>query len=217
MSSRICRTIGWGMPWSDFLEWTGLKSAEEAGDALHEIFETGDDARLTIPKEDITEHLRSLPSRGTIITERRLLATQFTQMGRVASPVGPATDLYTLVWNGDTVTTIVFFPNLSYREKWFRQDDDIDYAFERFRMDGDSDAEPRTILRWTENGHYPWTYDRMREDGTPVSQDEARFAEPPLETVPAVPHEIRWYLRTLGIMDETAVNELRPVIAQWWT
>jgi hypothetical protein len=35
--------------------------------------------------------------------------------------------------------------------------------------------------------------------------------------VGAVPGEIRWYMTKHRILTNEGVNELRPVLAQWWT
>jgi hypothetical protein len=64
----------------------------------------------------------------------------------------------------------------------------------------------------------------MATDGTPVDgQDIVNFAfeDVPLtdehEIVGAVPGEIRWYMTKHRILTNEGVNELRPVLAQWWT
>lgn len=216
MSSRIHRALGWGMPWADFLARQRLSAEPDAVTAALEArFNQAEEAGLSVPSAVVKDLLRGKAPAHPPILERHLLATEFTQFGKVDPATGRANDLYTLVWNGDTVVAILFYPNLSCRRQWYRRDDAIDYAFERWAADG-RDADLTTVLRWSRYGHHPWTQYLMLTDGTPIAWNAANIAAAWTEVPAAVPSEIRWYLDNLGILDKDAVNTLRPALAQWW-
>lgn len=152
------------------------------------------------------------------IIETRLLSTEYTESGRKPAEIGPATDLYQTM-GYDNPEHVLFFPSLLYATKWHHWDDDVDYAFERWREGGHrgDHGEPREIATYCEFGHYPFANDLMLEDGTPVAWDyHVTVAKHP-EWRPGIPSEIRWYLKRLGILNDAGVNQLRRMIAQWWS
>lgn len=226
MSYRINRAMGWGMPWPMFEKLCLLPTHKhDAYEALSARFAdvTGDD--LTVPNEVHTTLFHANgPVRAPIIFEKQLLALEYTDGDRKTVKLGPATDLYEIVHNTDKLTDIVFFPNLAIKKRWCRFDDDMDYAFEQWSIKqrgkklGDRGAQsgPRDFTIYTGYGHYPWANNLMLADGTPVAWDHFTTVEEHPEWLPAVPSEIRWYLTKLGVLFNEGVNELRPVIAQWW-
>lgn len=227
MSYRIHRAIGWGMPWEKFETLCQLPSHEYGVDeALDEYFGKLTDIDLTVP-DDLYESLfyASGPVRAPIILEKRLLTKNFSNSVRDLANVGRAADLYCLVSTPYKTTDVIFFPNLNYRRKWYRYDNDVDYAFEQWSRECEgrplgergSQGAPRDFTIYTGYGHYPWTNNLMLPDGAPTSWDHFSSVERHPEWLPAVPSEIRWYLSKLGILTNKGVNDLRPVIAQWWS
>lgn len=217
MPSRIHRAMGWGLPWDSFVAQQSLTRDPEAlPEALEARFTEAGDAGLTVPQTVVSALMKREKPFPPLILEPRLLAESFTEFGRREAVIGSADRLYTIVSNGDRDTAILFYPNLSYREKWYRRDDDLDYAFERSRGPSEPEQDPRDIETWTAFGHYPWNNDRMLADGSPVSWDVFQDLGGAPDRFPAVPSEIRWYLGALGILDEPGINALRPLLAQWW-
>ena len=217
MGSRIHRAMGWGLPWDAFVAQQSLtRDASALNEELEARFTEAGDAGLTVPHTVVSALMKRERPFPPLILEPRLLAESFTEFGRRDAVIGRADKLYTIVSSGDHDTAILFYPNLTYRARWYRYDNDIDYAFERYRGTSEADAEARDITTWTPFGHHPWTNDRMLEDGSPVTWEpyEDLHAEP--GRFPAVPSEIRWYLGALGILDEPGINALRPLLAQWW-
>lgn len=217
MGYRIHRAMGWGMPYTRFEELCLVKDEDGSGEAVYSIL-----SKLT--NEDLTvddnlyralfygDELKPYP-----IFQKRLLATGYDVHGEEPSKAGRATDLYTTVSTPDETTDIIFFPNLWYRSKWYRWDDDLDYAFERTRDIDEDKCDPRDFTTYTRFGHYPWTNELMSANGDPIPWDHFTLLKRRSDWLPAVPSEIRWYLTQFGIMDREGVNQLRPVIAQWWS
>lgn len=223
MSYRISRAMGYGMPWTRFEELCKLTPDADYGlsEALRDCFHGLTDEQMTVP-EDVSSDLFDGP-RPSII-ERRLLSTTFTSFGKDGFVLGHPNDLYDSISIDDETSHVIFFPNLYYAAKWCRFDDDLDHAFEAWCRDPDASdsgkrgqqAEPRDFVVYTGYGHYPWNGDLMLADGTPVPWERFCIVEQHPEWLPAVPSEIRWYLTTLGVLDDAGINELRPLIAQWW-
>lgn len=219
MSYRINRVMGWGMPWNDFEANTLLDcEAHETNEALYNLMDKSDPKKFVIPKKVISEtwKTRNVPS----ILTTNILDRKFNfGPGRKKRDVGPATDLYDIISSPDEYFDIVFFPNLNYREKWHRYDDDMDYAFEQWRGDDltrKNDDGPREFTKYLPYGFYPYANFLMLEDGTPVEWKPYWELEKRDDIFPAVPSEIRWWTKNLGIFDDAGVNKLRPVIAQYW-
>lgn len=219
MGIRIHRAMGWGMPWSDFERLTTLK--EEDGDhskywlshLLYETFEQATHEQLTLTEE---EHKAQWDAPGTSILERHLTSTKFT-LGTGEEPVfGSPTDLYFDV-GYDVTDHVGFLPALYLKDKWSRYDDDLDYAFERLRDGPAGSADIRDLATYSQFGHYPWTNDLMYADGSHMPWRHWYELKDRDDWFPAVPAEIRWYLKKLEIMDDAGINQLRPMIAQWWS
>jgi hypothetical protein len=218
----MVRALGWGMTWSDFEMATDLDAeAHEIADALDRRLSAATDADLTVPME-VYDAIFYAPSgaRRFPIGEIRLLARTDTNGGRREASVGPASDLFELVRDGDDPSHVVFFPSLAYRRAWHRRSDDIDLAFESHRSGPAGDDGMRRIVEFTKFGHYPFANSLMDPaSGAPLEwQAFWRLDEAyPSGWAPDVPSEIRWYLPKLGILDTKRVEMLRPMLAQWWT
>jgi hypothetical protein len=217
MGVRIHRAMGWGLPWFKFEELTSISRGPDGGcDFLQYRFEELTDADLTVDDESYS---RFFNQRHVMpIFEKRLLSKTYTDGGRRPAVLGNASDLFCSV-GCDETEHVIFFPSLYYREKWYRYDDDMDYAFERWR-DGEGrgeHSEPRDFYSYVEYGHYPWTNYVMLEDGTPTPWEHFLEVNKHPEWVPAVPCEIRWYLTKHNILKDDGVNQLRPIVAQWWS
>lgn len=224
MSTRIHRAMGWGMPWDAFEEATILDcEAQDTSDRLDQIFSAATDADLTVP-EDVRKH--SWNTRGVnVIVDPRLLALdmEFTdevvdgKRVRVEPELAKASDLYHQAINADRTLAVIFLPNATYAESWVRFDDDLDYAYEQYR-NGDNEGEPREIVQTMKFNPYPFSNFLMDKDGNPLEWEAYFLLDEtyPDGWFPAVPSEIRWYLKQLGIMDDAGINKLRPMLVQTW-
>lgn len=217
MSYRIHRGMGWGMSIARFDELCQLPKDEDGvTESLHTAFTRLSDEDLTVDDKIYRALFYGDGLKPYPILQKRLLATGYDTYGVDPSPAGRATDLYTFVSTPDETTDVMFFPNLWYHSKWYRWDDDLDYAFERYR-DDDNDGSPRDFTKYVRFGHYPWQNSLMDCNGDPCEWQHYTLLNKRDDWLPAVPSEIRWYLTQHGIMDHAGVNELRPLVAQWWS
>ena len=211
---RIHKSIGWGMPWEKFEEHTLLKTTDKfysISDRLYAKFEDLTDKELTVNDEVLHElKYRGATVRPFGIMQRQLLAKDFAT--KRTKNIGTGTDLYSIVDVGDNLEHVMFYPNCYYAKRWHRRDDDIDYAFEN--ASNDIDAGMTDFVKYVPFGHYPWTNSLMDSDGEPVAWSYG--VKTGDGTYSAVPGEIRWYLTVHDILTNEGVNELRPIVAQWW-
>lgn len=217
MGYRIHRAMGWGMPYIRFEELCLIKDDDGSSEAVYSVLNKLTDGDLTVDDKLYRALFYGNGLKPYPIHQKRLLATGYDTYGAEPSPTGHATDLYTTVSTPDETTDIIFFPNLWYRSKWYRWDDDLDYAFERTRDADEDKCGPRDFTTYTNFGHYPWTNELMSENGDPLPWEHFTVLKRRSDWLPAVPSEIRWYLTQFGILDGNGVNQLRPVIAQWWS
>ena len=209
MSSHICKAMGYGMPFAKFEELCILpKHADGVGESLYEAFGKLTDADLTIEDKFTRALLYSGGIRPSPIFEPRILLAN--------GEIGRATELYEMVSPCDGATDIIFFPNLTYRTKWYRWDDDLDYAFDRHTPKTEDEFIPEIFTCYTKFGHYPFTNNIMDLNGNPLNWDHYISLNKRTDWAPEVPSEIRWYLTQHGILLDEGVNQLRPLIAQWW-
>lgn len=217
MGYRIHRAMGWGMPINKFEDfYTGPADEYGVTESLYELFNKLTDADLTVDDYVYRALFYGDGLKPHPICQKRLLAAEYNSDIRDYDKIGSATDLFAFVSTPDETTDVIFFPNLYYRSRWCRWDDDLDFAFERYRSNND-DNEPRDFTRYVRFGHYPWTNDLMDINGNPVHWDHYTALNQRTDWLAAVPSEIRWYLTQYGVMTQQGVNELRPVIAQWWS
>lgn len=220
MSIRIHRAMGWGMTWEDFSRLTTLKEPEGntdkywLSDVLYDAFEGATPAQLTVPREVMRS---SFEEKGVSILEPHLLSKTFTENGR-KNPTNVSGNNLFFTPGFDEHTHVGFFPNAYYGKKWSNFDNDLDYAFEQWRSSGErgQSSAPRDFVRFVGYGFYPWTNDLMLPDGSHTPWQVFHEVEEHPEWLPAVPKEIRWYLPKLGVLDDLGVNQLKPMIAQWW-
>lgn len=212
MGIRIHRAMGYGMPWHQFQQQSTL-GANDTHNKLWEIFDAAKSPQLTVP-EEIRKKSFSLD--GSPIFEPYILAKSFTDFGRRPDvELGVASDLF-FTTGYDDIEHIGFLPDLTYRDKWYRYNDDLDYFSEQYREDSEGQADMREFVTYTRFGPYPFSNDLMAADGSRVPWDHHVNLRKRTDWAPAVPASIRWYLKTLGVMDDEGVNQLRPLIAQWW-
>ena len=221
MGIKIHRATGYGMPWLTFRtlsESMGeLAPHPENDDDFYERFRKRFDAltaeQLTISKEE--RRLRTEHAPYTL--EPHLLAKSVTMGGRVNPEFGRARNLYQLVMNPDKITDIIFFPNMIYANAWFRSDSTVDYMFERFGQGVDV-QECVDFTRYVRHGVHPYDKFLVDKNNQPLSYSDhcIEYEDGDSGIRGAVPQEIRWYLTKFGFLDDAGVNELRPVVAQWW-
>lgn len=224
MTTKLYRAMGYGMPWERFQELCTLPLCgdddDELWDVLFNTFNGFKEADLTMTKEERREFSEG-PLRPAII-DGNLLHLDF-KIGRGGGDVevGHAGDLFTFVSNPDYTTDVIFFPNLVWGKKWLRTRDSLDLVFDAYGHDGGEGVQ-RHFTNYRRFGFYPYGQYAMTKDGTPVEGEPmVSFEDNPLseddDIVGAVPGEIRWYMTKHGILTNEGVNELRPVLAQWWT
>lgn len=211
MSTRLHRSIGWGMPWKDFCNRCLLVPGEDGmGEVLYETFSSMSDKSMIVDDVDNMLFYGANPEvKPPIIFDKRLLQCE--------DKVGDPTDLYKLVMTCDEVQHVIFYPNSYYAKKWLRVDDDVDYAFEKMRLrrEQGNSFDIEDVVEYLNYGHYPWaSFYMMAKTGQPVAWEP--FFSPSDDDVPAVPTEIRWYLNRFGILSHDGINQLRPIIANWW-
>lgn len=224
MSYRINRAMGYGMPYEQFKDVCILpKDNDDVLDGvlnvLYNAFEKLTDADLTVDDKLYRALFYGDGVKPAPVLQTRLLAEDFTRVSNKPCTIGKAEDLFVTVTTPDETTDIIFFPNLYFRKKWYRWDDELDYAFEQWRSgsgDRSSAQGPQDFTIYTEYGHHPFSYDIMDINGNPLKWEPARLNQHS-NWIPAVPSEIRWYLTQHGIMFNEGVNQLRPVVAQWWS
>lgn len=227
MSYRLHRAIGWGMEWDAFEETVILDcEAQDTFDVVDDIFSSATDADLTIPMEERSRLLKRRGVPSPIDNRLRALDFKFDAERidtdgnrlRIGPKLGQSSDLWQTVMDPDSKHAVLFFPNVSYAEKWNRSWDDLDYAFEAYRDGPPGDAPPRDFHHVAKFGFYPFSNYLMDKDGHPLEWESFHRLDHmyPDGWYPAVPSEIRWYLKKLGIMDDAGVNKLRPMICQWW-
>lgn len=217
MSYRIHRAMGWGMPYTQFEELCLVKDEDGSGEAVYSVLSKLTDADLTVDDRVYRALFYADGIKPYPIIQKRLLATKYDGHSLPLSPAGAPADLFEIISTPDETTDIIFFPNLYYRDKWFRWDNELDYAFEKIRDPDEDKCGPRDFTTYTKFGHYPWTNDLMDVNGIPVAWDHFTNLSKRQDWLPAVPSEIRWYLTQFDIMDNQGVNQLRPLIAQWWS
>jgi hypothetical protein len=91
--------------------------------------------------------------------------------------------------------------------------------FEAYRTGQEGDCDPRDFVTFTKFGHCPFSNFLMDpRTGDPLEWDIFSRLDKtyPNGWAPAVPSEIRWWTKKLGIFDDAGVNKLRPLIAQYW-
>lgn len=232
MSYRINRAIGYGMEWNKFEELALFEGeAHETADWLDDVMSSATKDDLTVPMEFRNElfYGKARPRRP-IIMDPELLATTLefktvdhpdgtTSYERIKADYAPASSLYRTVHVPDETLAVIFFPTARYAKDWYRFDDMLDYQFEAFR-EGTSECQgPRDFLIWPKFGHHPFSNALMDlTTGEPLLWEPFSGLDEvyPKGWAPDVPSEIRWWTKKLGIFDENGVNQLRPVVAQWW-
>lgn len=222
MSIRLHRTMGWGMDFAKFKTYIGIEADIAACNHLEKVFDALTEKDLTYKPDRVMEQLKynEDDARPLPVIIRNLLALEYADKydDINKAPVGSAFDLYTVTdADGGAQDHIIFYPNLYYRKKWYRVNDDLDYAFEQaIKVGGNQDPDLNDFVRELKFNHYPWTNSLMDKNGTPMKWQPHYDLAAHGDWAPAVPTEIRWYLTEHNILSHEGVNELRPIVAQYW-
>lgn len=231
MGIRICRAMGWGMTIATLAaHYKGPLDESSKGDhkitnGLYNLFDDADvnSEAFNVPKEVCQHSFRNKSNEDGMaqcfIVEPHILAESFTDFGKIPFKTGAASNLFSLI-GYDDYTDIIFYPDLHTQSSWYRYSDDLDYYFEQWRGDDVSrfaDPDTRDFVKYMPYNPYPYGNNLMSKDG--AHEDWQAFYElrKRPDIVPAVHSSIRWYLKKLGVMDDDGINQLRPVIAQWWS
>lgn len=196
MSYRISRAIGYGMLPETFDKYSLVPS-----DEMWDVLQESSAKNFIVPKDRRLDFL-----------SKNILNEDFYSKKKV-SP----NDLYQSIHTPDECLAHLFFPNGYFSKIWHHYDDDLDYAFESRRDDPIKVSDPRDFLIWPRFGFYPFANNLMLADGTHVAWDYFTVVEKHPEWLPAVPPSLRFWTKKLGIFDDNGVNQLRPLIAQWWS
>jgi len=202
---RINTAIGYGMPIGlfnfHFNPQTSNKEYSRA-DTLYDLINESPDVFKNIPDDqsildDLKEHGYGYSLFGIIPFE-----DEIPKMFHYISINAPE--------------YIIFMPSAYLAGKWYRWDDDIDYAVTRL-----SDDDLGTKVTMCQYGFYPFTNDvRSIETNRRIKWDSSMMARTdgtrPENIIPDVPLILRYWLRKLDIMAHDGINELRPMHAVWW-
>lgn len=227
MSVNYNKAMGYGMPWHRFEElFLSDCQAHETETVLNDIFDDIAPEELTFSIEEAQKifYKDYTPS----ILNLCLVNTDVPSKG-VGKDFGRSEDLFTTVFGSDDDDPrhIIFFPNLYLRKQWYRRDDVLDITFlrkhqsqckERLKMIDD--------IIYLDHGIDLYGYFEMNEHGEGVEirhmqELSARLRgeelDENLKFYPTIPSEIRWYLKKLNVLDDKGINELRPILAEWYS
>ena len=205
--------MGYGMPWDRFAALCPLPIGPDGlWGALDASLGAATPEAMTVPREDRYE-VTALGHRRLRVLGPHLLAVGFGLGTWVPTEFGEARALCAIVGDGDSDDHVLFFPSVDLAARWHRVDDDLDYAFERWRG---GPGEPRGFARYADAAFHPHEGERMDGTGRSLAPAPGSWDAQDPGAAPAVPAEIRWYLPRLGILDLPGTLELRPLIAQWW-
>jgi len=130
---------------------------------------------------------------------------------------GDPKNLWRFIGDTDETDGIIFFPDSHCASRWFRHDDDIDYA-----LSNTEDGCGTTKIEELSSGIFPYT-GYMDKNGNTVKEgfmlNGMFLSEDGLKipVVPSVPRALRWYLKELGVMtDQQITDHIRPMTAEWW-
>ena len=222
MGIRIHRVMGYGLDWNRFEMISTLGcEGHETSEKLYDVMRKATSEDLTIPEEfcRMTWHTKYV---GSII-EPILLASDLNHREekggnpKLASP----TDLFHLVMDCDDTHAIIFLPSALYLKSWYHYADDLDYYFEQYREGAakSADTNTRDVLETMKFGPYPFGNLLMDpRTGDPLEWDSFHRLDRtyPNGWAPGIPSELRWWLKKMGVLDDAGINELRPMIAQYW-
>jgi hypothetical protein len=218
MGIRIHKAMGWGIRFDTFKKITLLKNFNY--DSLYDVFDdlksTGKD--LIVPDEWNKKRAEEFGN-WTYIIDKDLLNPQYD---KTLGPLQTSYDyqLFEMAGYGDAKDksrVVIFYPNRSYRNSWYRYDDALDYTFFQYPKGvKNPDPSPKDYIRFMKFNPYPYTNNLMTKEGKYYPWKHFIELNELDDWAPCVPHEIIWYTTELGIFDEKGSLELRPVLAEWW-
>jgi hypothetical protein len=209
------------MPWLDFEDLTILDcEAHATWETLESSFETAEPSVFEIDPEVYKRaYYSSEPNRAAYLTPHSLYSNILAR-AEDTFILGSPTELYQKidVSEDGTKDHIVFYPDCYHARLWKRHDDDIDLALLYYWEKGGSRSEEpdgSARVKYVDYGHGPWKSALMSTVGEPRDWVHFRELRERPDLVPRVPMEMRWYLKRLGLLDDTGVNRLRPLTGRW--
>ena len=206
MSIRINKAIGYGMPWSDFIQNTVI---EDSGEGLNESLYNTLNSISEMPKPSEKE-----------FSKFSLNESQYCHFEILDGREGGS--LYDLCHTTgyDYTEHIIFLPCHHFL-KWYRYSDAIDWTEERwFGSDGRNDVSGRLedTVRYLGYGHYPFSNNLMHPDGSHKPWKHFSELYGTEEIYPACPPgEIVYWTQKAGVLTREGVLKLRPILATWWS
>lgn len=205
MGIRIHTSLGWGMPIKKFEKYSLVPDEDE--ETIHGILT--ECKELLIPK--------GLHEKRVIFSGHNLLSKEFNYPGTPSPKDAKNASNLIRFAGSDDAEHVIFYPSMYFLETWFRFDDAIDYAFAT-----NITKEMKNTWKYLKHGHYPFNIDRMNLKGEHQDRDNyeiLRFTDKKkaAKIVPEVPFELRWWVKELKILDDEGVNQLRPIMASWWS
>lgn len=198
MGMRIHTAIGWGMPISQFLKQIRAPGVPaEMEDGWFDVF------------DEAMQHTKGM--RGPKGLPLPITEPEETVLG-LMNFVGY-----------DTYSDVIMAPDMTAAKRWFRRNDDIDYAFHVGTRSPDDYDVPEGRIEYMPYGFHPYANERMHADGSiaeppPVDDYRGSFdfpRDPGL--LPGVPAPLRHWLTTSGLFERSGIALLRPVRAMWWS
>jgi hypothetical protein len=195
MGIKLNKAIGYGMPYSRFVEKTLLPINKSDYAFSDEVFMAVEEA-LTDTKD--------IP---------------FCAVGPITDS-GGLLDLITFAGNCDAVDHVIFYPTIGWEKRWHHRDNDVDYVFASGHVPlGDWNAfDLPSEFTYLPKGIYPFANLRMDADGKPVERpkdDDWGWERDPT-LLPGIPEAMRHYMTTYGIFDLSGIADLRPIRGMWW-
>lgn len=224
MGIRIHKAMGWGLTEPQMQEHAAFDfNPDDVGEALWDHLWNIKD--LTLPL-DVSARFR-YNNREELIFTRNLLNKEFKFDADVPT-FESAEDLHKSVYTfgsqlgieGEGTKLHLFAPCGVYAKKWFRFNDDLDYA-ECCLDDASTDPDPvgKDVMldRIVEMRHnpYPYTNNLMDAEGNSVKWTTyGRNLRP--ELLPEPPLELVWWLTEYKVIKPGSWIHLRPYFARWW-
>lgn len=214
MGIRINKAMGYGMPIAQFNDHFNPVTSDNHHEKMEWLYDT-------LVDNQETQELLSGPHDPKIIKELmdlgyRPLQFFFKPFDRInsAEPHSFAKLYYEICL--ENPTHVLFMPTIDFAHKWMRHDDDIDYV--EFNLQNNDGPENKIVE--CNYGFYPYANEvRSTETDRPIDWDGtmmSRDGKRPDHIVPDVPPDLRYWLRKLDIMDNSGINQLRPIVATWW-
>lgn len=210
MGIRVKKAIGYGMTIDEFKNFSPLY--EKIKDTDGEMYEFLDSTKevLKTSSDDFKE--------SYALHERQYL--HFDPLTKDNN-----NSLYDMVhfigYEEGSYTDVLFIPSERFIKQWYRHDDGIDYAEERWfggNTRSDDIGRSEDIVKYVTYGHYPYSNNLMGPDG---SYEAWRCYKEPegkeLSILPCPPAELVYWTQKTDMLNKNGVLKLKPMIATWWS